>query len=78
MAVTVICEIHKPLYVTVWKSSREDNIHWSPLDPISDEQIEEINAWVTDLKLGIRTSYNGWRLKNSQCVTQFFLRWDNT
>ena len=44
-------------------------------DNASEELANEINDWVKEHNLGIRTAFLMWKLKNEQSVTLFLMRW---
>jgi hypothetical protein len=43
---------------------------------LSEDEVTEIDEWVRENKIGIRTAYDMWKLDTDATVTLFLLRWN--
>ena len=57
-------------YVEIWMDRSTD---WSHAP--DEDFLDSVTAWLTENQLGMRTSYNGFRLAGPEAVTAFYLKY---
>lgn len=64
------------LTVSLWKFDYETNPGIpAPVNTLTEEEGQEINAWVQESNLGSRIAWDMWRLRDEQAITLFTLKW---
>jgi hypothetical protein len=58
-----------------WVQLNSPDTDTDPFAGLREEHMVEIDRWVVEHQLGVRKSFNQWRLKDSTAVLVFRLRW---
>lgn len=58
-----------------WVQLNAPETHTDPFDGFRDEHMVEIDQWVVAHELGVRMSFNQWKLKDAAAILVFRLRW---
>lgn len=70
MDVKLILKDPKRYYIEIWTDRAQD---WSHAP--DEDYLLEVDSWLQQHKLGIRTSYNGFRLVGPEALTAFYLKY---
>jgi hypothetical protein len=58
-----------------WVQLNSPDTHADPFSGLHEAHMVEIDRWVVEHELGVRMSFNQWKLKDSAALLVFRLRW---